>query len=93
MTVWTGFAWRMYRTGISVSPQAVRVVHPWRSRIIGSDVADGTEVETPVQQRARMLAFGHRKDIGSVLTVREFAATLSFLRKMHREAVASRPPG
>lgn len=117
MALWTGFAWRMYRTGIYVSAQTVRVVHPWRSRIVAwSDVAevssrramafgratvrdaivlkltDGTEIETPVQQRARMFAFGPSKDIGPVLTVREFAATLSLLREMHREAVASRPP-
>lgn len=118
MTLWTGFAWRMYRTGIYVSAQAVRLVYPWRSRIVAwSDVAevssrramvlgrttvrdaivlkltDGTELETPVQQRARVLALGHRKNIGPVLTAAEFAATLAFLREMHREAVASRPPG
>lgn len=32
MTVWTGLAWRLYRTGLYVSDRAVRVVYPWRNR-------------------------------------------------------------
>ena len=40
MTVWTGFAWRLYRTGLYVSDDAVRVVYPWRNRVFAwSDVA------------------------------------------------------
>jgi hypothetical protein len=40
MAMWTGFAWRIYRTGIYVSDQAVLIVYPWRSRIVPwSDVA------------------------------------------------------
>ncbi|HEX6684685.1 MAG TPA: hypothetical protein VF062_17910 [Candidatus Limnocylindrales bacterium] len=40
LSLWTGFAWRMYRTGIYVSDKAVRIVHPWRNRVVAwSDVA------------------------------------------------------
>lgn len=43
MALWTGFAWRMYRTGVYVSDQAVRIIYPWRNRIVAwSDVAEIT---------------------------------------------------
>jgi hypothetical protein len=39
MFLWTGLAWRLYRTGIYISGQAVRIVHPWRNQVIAwSDV-------------------------------------------------------
>ncbi|WP_027341440.1 hypothetical protein [Hamadaea tsunoensis] len=41
LTLWTGFAWRMHRTGIYVSDTAVRLIYPWRNRVIPwSDVVN-----------------------------------------------------
>jgi hypothetical protein len=40
MFVWTGLAWRLYRTGLYVSDQAIRVMYPWRNRVFRwADVA------------------------------------------------------
>jgi hypothetical protein len=43
LTLWTGLAWRLYRTGLYVSDKAVRVVYPWRNQIVEwNDVAQIT---------------------------------------------------
>ncbi|MCP2323402.1 hypothetical protein HDA40_001909 [Hamadaea flava] len=43
LTLWTGLAWRLYRTGLYVSDEAVRVVYPWRNRVVAwNDIADIT---------------------------------------------------
>jgi hypothetical protein len=34
LTVWTGFAWRMYRMGVYVSPRGVLISYLWRNRVI-----------------------------------------------------------
>lgn len=34
MVLWLGFAWRLNRTGIYISDQALRITHPWRTRIL-----------------------------------------------------------
>jgi hypothetical protein len=116
LALWTGFAWRMYRTGIYVSDQAVRLVYPWRNRMVAwTDIAavssqpamlgswettrdaifltlaDGTLVETPVQLQGKWFTSGITKNIGPVLGLDDYQATMSFLQSMRAHVTTSSP--